>query len=609
MIVFLRTVFKWFAALAVAYFLLGCFVLLFVGGMVAALQQQPLRIEDNSIAVLDLSVGIPDSPGSSDPVKLVEDLLSGKGEQRLALWDALEAIRKAADDPRITALHLRGSLGPMGGSLASLRELRAQIDAFKASGKKVIGYIEFDGVRELYVKSVADELYMSPSGAVIFKGLAVERMYLGDALQRFGIGVQVVSAGRYKSAADTFIRSDMSEPDREQMQRLIDSLWARVSDETAAALGVERSVLDTLAEGEMMLRPQDMQDAGLVDGLRTPSEMREALIAISALDADGESFRSVDLARYSEETRGSGIVGGGESGDAGVAIIYAEGVIGLGEGGDGVIGAHDLVDRLRELREDEDVAAVVLRVNSPGGGVFASDMIYREVQRLAAKKPVVVSMGGVAASGGYYIACGADTFFADPLTVTGSIGVVGMYPNLEQLGNRHGVFWDGVKTTRFSDSWTIARPKNEVELREIKEFIDDEYNNFVGLVADARGMDTDEAARLAEGRVWSGSDAAERGLIDRMGGLRAAVAAAAEKAGLDGNYRVIQSPRSLPLRDRIMEMLEAVAPIRVAAGAVASPAGPAGRYYERALHRAETLLQIEDPRGAYALSPFFLDID
>jgi len=580
----------------------------FLVTLAATGSEKPAKLKPGTVLVVDLWANISDSPPSESLSEAVTEVLEGAYTPNYYLLELIDGIERAADDKKVDALLLHGNLlrEGYGSGLATVSEVRDALRTFKKSGKPIYAYIVNPGLSDFYLMSLADHIYMNPFGLVSINGLAAEGIYFGDAFEKYGIGVQATKVGKYKSAVETFTGNQMSPADREQIQELIGDLWTEIVAEVAQARGIEVEDLRALTNDPGFFESANALEAGLVDELAYFDEVIEDMERKHVLDSSIDSFRHLAMAdyidRYGFRANGAPLWPGDEQ----VAVVYAEGEIVDGEGYPEQIGGDRLARELRRLREDSSVRAIVLRVNSPGGSAVASEMIQREVREAAKVKPVVVSMGSLAASGGYWISAYGDRIFAEPATITGSIGVFGLIPNFKELANRHGVTFDGVKTSQYADLFTITRPKTEEEMALIQQFTDYLYDEFVRKVAEGRDMPADEVQEIAQGRVWSGLDAKTIGLVDELGGLEDAIHYAVEAAGLSDDWEIVQSPEELSLAESVAQMLESApgAPplVRQSSNDWALEA------WDRLRSEWATLQSFNDPRGVYARLPFSIEI-
>jgi protease-4 len=481
------------------------------------------------------------------------------------LHDLQTALRNAARDDRIDAvwLRLKGTSAQWG----TLQEVREAVEQVQASGTPVIASAEDFGLGEkgYYLASAADSVYVGPQSTFEYNGFVTTLTFFQKAFDKLGVEPQVIRSGKYKSAAESLVRSNLSDPNREQLQALLTTTDNEFSTAIAQDRSVSASALKTMAKETPLLQPSAAAEKDLIDGIRYEDEVRSLLLELNDLPetADLSTTSLSEYKRVSAESAGVSFTGTGT-----VDVVYAEGNIVPGDpdenpfGSDQqTLGSASLIDALEDARTRTRTKAVVIRVNSPGGSASASEAMWRAVRRTAAEKPVIVSMGDVAASGGYYIAAGADSIVANSTTVTGSIGVIGVLLNAEDLfEDQLGVTFDGVRTSPYADMYSPTQPLSSGERRLIGEYIDDTYQTFLQRVADGRDMDTAAVHDVAQGRVWSGEDAREVGLVDTLGTLQDAVAMAGTAAEMgDGPYETRVLPRPKTFFERINEQFAAQA--------------------------------------------------
>ena len=518
-----------------------------------------------------------------------------------ALADLLEAVGRAKDDERITTLIIETD-DLMSGGMSKLGELRAAILDFKASGKQVLARGERFTQAQYYLASVADELHLSPDGFVLLLGLARYNTYFKDALDTLGVKVHVFRVGEYKSFSEPFTRSEMSDEDRAASLDLLDGLWTLLRDDIASARKLRPEAVDELvhnyrdvlaaAGGDAALAARN---SGLVDQFSTRDEWRARLIALVGMDAEGEDVRMVEVEPYLAATRRDL-----PQVDDQIAVLVAQGAIMDGREPAGVVGGDTFAALIRAAREDEQIKALVLRIDSPGGSAWASEVIRRELEltRLAGK-PVIASMSSVAASGGYWIAAGADEIWAAPATVTGSIGIFAMFPEFSEPLKRLGIGVDGIATAPLAGALDPRRPLNAAAADAMQLSIEHGYRRFLAVVGKARNMSAAEVDKVARGRVWTGKAAFELGLVDQLGGLEAAIAAAAARAGVSA-YEVVWPEAGASLEQRLLRRLsnfaqalglEPVASVRTPA--------PFARLLTELQAPAAELLHWNDPQHVY----------
>lgn len=586
--------------LALAVFVFGGVFLIFVGvAMMAAMgQQQPQpTVEKGSFLVIDLNTNITDAPSPFDGSGRLAALLGSDGN-RLQLRVALEALQAARKDSRITGLLLTGNLLPedYGSGYAALREVRQAVLDFKASGKPVVAYAENMDTRDYYLLSAASEVVLHPFGTVWIPGLASEPMFFAGTLEKLGVGVQVTRSGRYKSYAETWVRKDLSPEAREATQKVLDDVWDEIRGQVAEARKLTPAQLQALVEQPQMQMGEVALKSGLVDRICYWDEVLDDLKKRTG-NGDERTFKQVGLRAYAK------MMPKRDSGDNQIAVVYAEGTIVDGEGTeDGEIGGDRFARELRDLRMDDDVKAVVLRVNSPGGSANASEVMQRELRLLREQKPVIVSMGTVAASGGYWISIFGDRIFAEPNTITGSIGVIGMLFNVKDLSTKVGVSFDVVKTGKFADTETISRPKTDEELAAIQSMVDWLYDAFIERVVEGRGLDEAVVREIAQGRVWSGADAKRLGLVDEFGGLEAAIDYAAQEAKLGHNYSLYEYPGKRELAEVIRDLL-------ADSSEDYAQSGLPGKVAQRLKAELRVLERCNDPRNIYLRLPYELQMN
>ncbi len=585
------------ALVALVIFSVGA-CLLFIGliGAIIAMGQQKkvTEVVDGSYLVFDLSTNITDAP---PPVDL-GDLTGGRSDI-LQLRSITRALHHAAADSKIKGVLLIGNLSPngLGTGYAALKEVRGALADFRASGKPVVAYLDYATTRDYYLASVANELVMDPFGELIMPGLASEPWFVGGALEKYGIGVQVTRVGKYKSYVETFTRTDMSPESREQLQKLLDDVWLTLVSDISKSRGVEPAKIQATVDAEGIIKASIAQDAHLVDKVAYRDEIIDQLKKETGVTDPKEPFKQVELGYYAKTNLSTPSA---SFGDGKVAVVYAEGDIVEGEGDQKEVGGVKFARELRRLRQDSSIKAIVLRVNSPGGSATASETIQREVRLARKVKPVIVSMGSYAASGGYWISTYGDRIFAEPDTITGSIGVFGIIPNIQKLANDHGVTFDSVKTGKFAGGLlTISRPRTDEELAVFQKSVDWMYSQFIAKVAEGRKLSPSRVEEIAQGRVWSGTDALRLGLVDEIGGLEAAIRYAGTQANLGEHPRVVEFPRSKNISEEIAEMLGRFAPTGLHLGST----GLVGQLTEQIQGELSWLNSLDDPKGVYARMP------
>ena len=471
-------------------------------------------------------------------------LLGGKEESVPGLQTLTEAIKRAKADKKVKGIYLENAV--LSGTPATVQELREALVEFKKSGKFIIAYSDNYSQSGYYISSVADKIMLNPEGMIDWHGLASELMFFKDALAKVGVKMQVFKVGTFKSAVEPFTSTEMSEANREQVTSYLNGIWQQMLADVSTSRNISIDKLNTMADEYVGLHPASYTvDANLADTLTYMDGVKAYLKGKMGLDEDKsltfispQEMATAEVPEYKEE-------------EDEIAIYYAVGDIvqsasGMSSGNSPQIVGEKVIDDLRALREDDDVKAVVLRVNSGGGSAYASEQIWREVELLKAEKPVVVSMGGMAASGGYYISSGANKIFAEPTTLTGSIGIFGMIPEASELVTQKiGVKFDVVKTNALSDMGSMSRPMNEEEGALMQAMVERGYETFTGRVAMGRKMPIEKVKEIAEGRVWTGKQAKDLGLVDQLGNLEAAIKAAAKLAKVE-KYNTTNYPAPQP---------------------------------------------------------------
>ena len=536
--------FKTFLA-GVLAFLVGSFLSVFfwilmlgmIAGMAASIGGGGnVNVRPGSILKIDLSEQIVDAP-ATDPLANFNPRTLQSTKQ-LSLLDALRAIDAAKDDDRIEGIYLRLNGGSGASGSAIVEELRAAIVDFKESGKFVVAYNETYSQGQYYLASAADSIYLQPQGGMDWMGLATNTLFYKGLFDKLDLKAEVFrpTACKYKSAVEPYIFDKMSDANRLQMQQLINSLWKTIASDVAASRDIPVATLNRIADNLSATLPEEALKQGLVDALIYEDQMDDVFAALGVETDSNDEYRYVSLGQYASQLPADMRLKTPQ-----VAIVYADGGIVDGESSDGSVGGNTLAAKLAEVRDDDRVKAVVLRVNSPGGSALASDIIWREMELLKAEKPVIVSMGSYAASGGYYISCPADAIVADKMTLTGSIGVFGMFVDVHAaLKNKLGITVDGVKSNASADMG-MMKPLTPAQRATIMRGVDKVYDTFTTNVAEGRNLPLDRVLEIAGGRVWTGDDALGIGLIDSYGGLTAAIAIAADKAEIADDYRVVEA--------------------------------------------------------------------
>ena len=608
-------------------------VLLCIGivvGLTRLGSKQEPKIEPGSYLVFDLSMNVTDTPTPSDESQILSKLFGGGDTTTVALRPLLDSINLAARDSRIAGIFLSGSFEPQeyGSGFAALKEVRESLTAFHANSKKpVVAYLVSPSTRDYYLASAADTIYLNPYGEMDIPGMATEPMFLKGALDKYGIGVQVTRVGKYKSAVEPLITNKMSPENREQTQKLLDDVWGQFKEGVAESRGTTAEAVQALVDKDGIISAADAKTNKLITDTAYLPDVIDTLRRQAGVDpgSDTHTFKQVSLATYIKQKVGKTEPADTLMANAGlgsdkprIAIVYAEGDIVDGDSeATGSVAGDRFARELRHLRQDPGVKAILLRVNSPGGSGLASEVIQRElVLTRQAGKPVVVSMGTVAASGGYYISTAADQVFAEPNTITGSIGVFGILPNIQGLANNNGVTFDEVKTGKFAALNTAARPKTPEELMVIQGYVDDFYGKFVHRVAEGRKLTPEAVQEIAQGRVWSGEEALKIGLVDKIGGLDAALAYTKSKAGLPVNAKVVEYPAPKELAEQLAQMFSGekrpMADSQLTRTLHLETGGTHGAL-TKPLRQVEDEIRLlghlNDPNGTYARLPFDLQLN
>ena len=505
--------------------------------------EETVSVKDDSVLELQLQLPIADYVGSSDASPF-----SSLFDESQGLDEILKAITVAKSDDRIKGISINNNF--MLAGLAQTQAIRKALLAFKSEGKFIYTYADFYTQKDYYLASVADSIFINPVGVMDFKGLSSEVLFYKDLQEKTGVKMEVIRHGKYKSAVEPYLENEMSDANRTQIQELIQSLWNSMVVDISKGRGISETNLNMIADTLGGRSPEYAKKSGLLDDIIFYDEYEQKLSKALAISND-EDINYISLDDYAVYANKKEL----KSSTDKIAIIYAQGEILYGEGGPDYIGQGIINKALIKAREDKNVKAVVLRVDSPGGSALTSDIIWREVELTKQKKPVVVSMGNVAASGGYYIAAGADKIFAEPTTITGSIGVFGTVPNISELANDIGVNAEQVGTNLNSVDYSLFEPMSAAFRNQIQESIEHTYTTFLERVAQGRSISVVQADSLAQGRVWSGVDAKRIGLVDELGTLEDAIVAAADMAKLD-TYSIRKYPKYKSGFERFMEDLE-----------------------------------------------------
>jgi protease-4 len=560
------------------------------------------QVKDKSVLVLDLSLNITDSKPSRSTSAAIEEVLSEDSGDTVTLRTVLDTIEYAKKDPKIVGIYLEGSSDSSSSGFANLKEVRSALQRFRDAKKPIFAYQMDWNERDYYLGSVANTIAVNPYGALEINGFSSQGMFFTGALEKYGVGVQVTRVGKYKSAVEPFLLTKMSPENRQQTQKLLGDMWGEYLKTVAPSRKVTVGQLQALADNGGTLMADEALKNKLVDKVVYFDEISTELKKLTGTDRENKSFKQISLKNYAKIAENKNSTRADKKNQ--IAILYAEGEIVDGEGGPTQVGGDRIAQEMRKIREDDDVKAVVLRVNSPGGSATAAEVIGREVMLTGKKKPVIVSMGNLAASGGYWISMGSNRIFAEPNTITGSIGVFGMLFNAEKLAANNGITWDVVKTARFADTSTVSRPKNPQELANIQRIVDRIYDRFITKVADSRKLPKNKVQEIAQGRVWSGTAAKQLGLVDEIGGLEDAVREAAKQAKLGDDWKLEEYPKRRTLEERILEKISGVHVLKPA-----TKLDPLTAEFKKMQDELAVIKSMNDPQGIYVRLPFNLRID
>ena len=527
-------------------------IVLFIIGMVTlfgimAASDTETIVKKNSVMILDLNGTLVERT-QEDPLGILSQLFNDDSNT-YGLDDILSSIKKAKENEDIKGIYLQAN--SLGTSYASLQEIRNALLDFKESGKFVIAYADSYTQGLYYLSSAADKVLLNPKGMIEWRGIASTPLFYKDLLQKIGVEMQIFKVGTYKSAVEPFIATEMSPANREQVTTFISSIWSQVTEGVSASRNIPVDSLKAYADRMLMFYPaEESVRCGLADTLVYRNDVRDYLKRLVDIDEDD----NLSLLGLGDMINVRKNVPKDKSGNI-IAVYYASGEItdypGSATSEEGIVGSKVIRD-LRKLKDNDDVKAVVLRVNSPGGSAFASEQIWYAVKELKTKKPVIVSMGDYAASGGYYISCGADTIVAEPTTLTGSIGIFGMVPNVKELTDKIGLSYDVVKTNKYADFGNIMRPFSEGEKALLQMMVAEGYDTFITRCAEGRHMTKEAIEKIAEGRVWTGEAAKELGLVDELGGIDKALDIAVAKAGVEG-YTIVSYPEKKDVLSSLLD--------------------------------------------------------
>lgn len=546
----MKSFFKTFLAsfLGSALLLIVLFIVMITSivSSIAASSETAVAIKPQSILYMTLDYEIPERTNAND-LGFIFTGSSFKVSDNAGMNDIINNIKAAATDQNISGIFLE--LSTIGTSSANIEEIRNELNEFKKSGKFIVSYAETYSQSAYYLASVSDEIYMFPDGILDIHGMASQNMFYKHLFEKLDIEMQIIRPenNKFKSAVEPYFLDKMSDANREQNTVLLNSIWNKICNDISVSRGIDVNTINDLADDlTLMFEPETALENKFIDGLM----YRDELIAKLKQNLNIEDSKKLNLIKNTQYAKVRPELYNGKDK---IGIVYAEGQIIDGEGDDTTIGGESLSKAIRAARNDDKVKAIVMRVNSPGGSAMASEVIRREVELAAKEKPVIVSMGNYAASGGYWISSSADYIFADPNTLTGSIGVFGTVPNLKGFMNdKLGLTFDEVKTNENSDFGTLTKPLSPYQLKMMQKHVTETYDDFITLVSETRNLRKTFVDSIAQGRVWSGSNAIEIGLVDELGGIEQAIAYAAEKAGLE-SYSIKEFPKQEDMFESLLQ--------------------------------------------------------
>ncbi|ALU75663.1 signal peptide peptidase SppA [Tenacibaculum dicentrarchi] len=524
---FLRNLLASITGFFIAIFLLFFFFIAIAAVVGSGMgSDEKIVVKSNSVLQLDLAMPIKDyAPKDDNPLAEVLEL----ADEKLALNKIINAIENAKTDAKIKGISIK-TIGVNAG-IAQTQAIRNKIEEFKESGKFVYAYNDVYTQKNYYLSSVADSIFLNPVGAIDFKGLSTEILYYKDFEDKFGVKMEVIRHGKYKSAVEPYLLNEMSDANREQTTSLLKSIWSEITADVSKSRNISVEKLNIIADNANGRNAELAKENKLIDAIIYEDQYKEKL----AINTD-KKVHTISLADYIKS--GKGRIS--SSAKNKIAVIYAQGEIRYAKGNEKIIGQEVTNKAIRKARKDKNVKAIVLRVNSPGGSALASELIWRELELAKKEKPLVVSMGNLAASGGYYIACNADKIIAEPTTITGSIGVFGAVPNFHKLAGFMGINAEQVSTNS-NPNYSVFEPINDKFYNVTKQGVEHIYTVFVNRVAAGRNMTFEQVNNVAQGRVWTGKQAVENGLVDQLGNLNDAIAVAANLAEIE-SYRVRNYP-------------------------------------------------------------------
>lgn len=502
--------------------------------------EESVTVKKNSVLELQMKYPIKDFTGNNEGEPF--DILFEKAQ---GLDQILHAIKVAKEDDNIKGISINNNYISAG--ISTTQAIRKALSDFKESGKFIYAFGDYYFQKDYYLASVADSIFLNPVGAMDFKGLSAEVLYFKDLQDKTGVKMEVIRHGKYKSAVEPFLSNEMSEDNRTQIKELMSSIWNSIVSEISVDRSISKKDINIIADTLGGRKPEYAKASGLLDDIVYFDEYENRIKQAMGISRE-DKLNSISLEDYMKISRKKKL----RSGKDKIAVIFAQGNILYGEGGPDMIGQGIMNKAIIKARDDKTVKAIVLRVNSPGGSALVSDIIWREIEMAKEKKPIVVSMGDVAASGGYYISAGANKIFAEPTTITGSIGVFGTIPNINELAANIGINAEQVGTNKNSVDYSLFEPMSDEFRAYVKEGIETTYRTFLSKVSEGRNITISQADSIAQGRVWSGTEAKKLGLVDELGGLEDAIEAAALLADVD-SYSVKKYPKYKTSFERLME--------------------------------------------------------
>jgi len=583
---FLRNLLAAIIGCLIAFGIMFIMFLLFVSLVGGA--EDGVVIKDNSILELQMQHPINDYVGNNEADPFASFFGRAQG-----LDEILHAIQVAKTDPDIKGISISNNFIMAG--LAQTQAIRKALKDFKENGKFIYTYSDFYMQKDYYLASVADSIFLNPVGGLDFKGLSTEILFYKDLQEKTGVKMEVIRHGKYKSAVEPFLANEMSDANRTQIKELINSLWATMVSDISDGRNISEDNVNIIADTLGGRSPKFAKATGLIDDILFFDQYEGKLRTAISLDVKDE-INYVSLNDYTKRSNKKTIKKGTDK----IAVVFAQGEILYGEGGPNIIGQGIITKALAKARDDDKVKAIVLRVDSPGGSALTSDIIWREVELAKEKKPVVVSMGNVAASGGYYIAAGADMIYAEPTTITGSIGVFGTIPNINELAANIGINAEQVGTNKNSVDYSLFEPMTDNFRNVVQESIEQTYETFLERVAQGRNITVAQADSMAQGRVWSGIDAKKLGLVDELGNLDDAIAAAAALAEIE-SYGIKKYPKYKTGFEKFMEDMSG-AKSKIGARFIKEEIG------EETYDILKLMKSTMEQKGVQARMPFILDI-